>query len=48
MKREEVLALATNANPVINATSNKIEFVDGTTYARESFGFWRRVKSSVL
>ena len=33
MTRDEVLALATSENPVINNTGNKIEFADGTCYA---------------
>lgn len=48
MTREEVLALASEDNPIVNATGNKIEFADGTTYARESFGIYRKVKNYTL
>lgn len=45
----EVLALATPGNPVINKTGNKIDFADGTTYAKDFFTKkYHKVKSTIL
>lgn len=49
MKREEVLALATVANPVINDNGNKIEFANGECYVKQSItNLYRKVKVFVL
>lgn len=49
MTREEVLALATEENYVVNNTGNKIEFADGTCYAMRMPGHdWHRVKVFTL
>lgn len=49
MTREQVLALATDENPVINNTGNKIEFKDGTCYAIQMpYGTFRKVKCFTL
>lgn len=36
MTREEVYALATIENPIINDSGNKIEFANGEVYAKQS------------
>lgn len=49
MTESQVLELATIENPVINNAGNKIEFKDGTTYAKDIFsGLYRKVKIFVL
>ena len=49
MTEEQVLELATAKNPVINNAGNKIEFKDGTTYARDfRTGLYHKVKIFVL
>ena len=49
MTEEQVLELATPKNPVINNAGNKIEFKDGTTYARDfRTGLYHKVKIFVL
>lgn len=36
MKKEEVYALATDANPIVIDNGNRIEFADGTICIRQS------------
>lgn len=49
MKKEDVLKLATEENPVINCAGNKIEFKNGDVYAKDfSTGLYRKVKCFVL
>ena len=49
MTEKQVLELATATNPVINNAGNKIEFKDGTTYAKDSHtGLYRKVRIFVL
>jgi hypothetical protein len=49
MTENEVLELATLENPIINKTGNKIEFKDGTTYAKDfRTGLYRKVKNYML
>lgn len=44
-----VLDMETETNPVINNAGNKIEFKDGTTFAKDfSLNKYRRVKNFVL
>lgn len=45
MTKEEVYSLATVENPIINDTSNKIEFANGDVYAKQSItGEYRKAK----
>ena len=49
MTKDQVLELATAKNPVINNAGNKIEFKDGTTYAKDfRTGLYYKVKIFVL
>lgn len=49
MTENEVLELATEANPVINNAGNKIEFKDGTTYTKDfKTGLYRKVNNYVF
>lgn len=49
MTENEVLQLATKENPVINNAGNKIEFKDGTTYAKDfRTGLYKKVKNYML
>lgn len=36
MTKNDVLALATTENPIINNSGNKIEFANGEVYAKQS------------
>lgn len=45
MTKEEVYALATVENPIINDSGNKIEFANGDVYAKQSItNLYRKVK----
>lgn len=49
MTENEVLSLETEENPIINNAGNKIEFKDGTTYAKDfRTGLYRKVKNYML
>lgn len=49
MTEDQVLELATAKNPVINNAGNKIEFKNGTTYAKDfRTGLYHKIKIFVL
>lgn len=49
MTENEVLSLETEENPIINKAGNKIEFKDGTTYAKDfRTGLYKKVKNYML
>ncbi|MCC8155422.1 MAG: hypothetical protein LIP01_15325 [Tannerellaceae bacterium] len=44
MTKEEVYALATDANPIINDAGNRIEFKNGDCYAKDfRSGLYRKM-----
>ena len=36
MKKEEIYAMATEENPIVNDNGNRIEFLNGEVYAKQS------------
>lgn len=43
-----ILDTATEKRRIINKAGNKIEFSDGTVYAKQSHGLFRKVRTFVL
>lgn len=49
MTEQQVLALATFDNPIINRAGNKIEFANGDVFVKDSFtGLYRKAKIRLL